>query len=200
MAFADGLAGKSIDKAAQQMLQIADQQGVETIWDRYEAQNPICGFGKLGLCCRICDIGPCRVSPFEDGPKKGACGADANTIASRHLARQVAAGVAAHSDHGRDICHALLLTAQGKAEGYSIKDPQKLRRIADEWNIDVAGRSDNDIAIDVARTALSMWNQDAQPQYMFTRAPEGTRARWERLGIIPRGVDREIVQTLLSTH
>ena len=200
MARADGSVNKSIDKAAQQMLQIAGQKGVETIWDRYEAQQPICGFGKLGLCCRICDIGPCRVSPFDDGPKKGACGADANTIASRHLARQVAAGASAHSDHGRDICHALLLAAQGKAEGYEIKDPQKLRRIANEWNVDVEGRSDNEIAIDVARTAMNMWNQDTQPLYMYTRAPEGTRQRWERLGTMPRGVDREIVQTLHSTH
>ena len=110
-----------------------------------------------------------------------ACGADAKIIASRNLARQVAAGVAAHSDHGRDVCHALLLTAQGKAEGYEIKDTQKLRRIAEEWNIDVAGRSDTEIAVDVAQTALNMWNQDAQPLYMYTRTPEGTRERWQQL-------------------
>ena len=109
------------------MLQIAEQKGVDTIWDRYEAQTPICGFGKMGICCRICDIGPCRIS--KKAPK-GACGADAATIASRHLARQVAAGASAHSDHGRDVCHALLLTAEGKAEGYEIKDGKKLRRIA----------------------------------------------------------------------
>ena len=132
MADADRLANKSIDKAAQQMLRITQQKGVETIWDRYQAQTPVCEFGKMGICCRICDIGPCRISPFEGGAKLGACGADANTIASRHLARQVAAGVAAHSDHGRDICHAMLLTAEGKAEGYEIKDTKKLRRIATE--------------------------------------------------------------------
>lgn len=200
MAQNKGFSEKSIDTAAQEMLHIVQQQGVQTIWDRYEAQTPICGFGRLGICCRICDIGPCRISPFDEGPKQGACGADANTIASRHLARQVAAGVAAHSDHGRDICHALLLTAQGKAEGYQIKDGQKLRRIAEEWNIEVEGRSDTEIAADVAQAALSMWNQDSQPIFMYSRAPEGTRRRWQQCGIMPRGVDREIVQTLHSTH
>jgi len=188
---------KSIDPAAKHMLQTMQQKGVETIWDRYEAQNPVCKFGKAGVCCRICDIGPCRIN--RRAPK-GACGADADVIASRHLARQVAAGVSAHSDHGRDICHALLLTAQGKAEGYEVKDREKLRRIAAEWNVDVVDRSDMEIAVDVAQTALSMWNQDTKPLYTYTRTPEGTRERWERCGIVPRGVDREVVQTLHSTH
>ncbi len=190
-------AEKSIDKAALHMLQQTQEKGIETIWDRYEAQTPVCKFGKTGVCCRICDIGPCRIT--KKAPL-GACGADADVIASRHLARQVAAGVAAHSDHGRDICHALLLTAEGKAEGYEIKDTEKLHRIAEEWNIDVDDRSDTEIAVDVAQTALTMWNQDAQPLYMYTRTPEGTRERWEQCGIVPRGVDREIVQTLHSTH
>ncbi len=190
-------AEKSVDKAALHMLQNTQKMGVETIWDRYEAQTPVCKFGKAGVCCRICDIGPCRIS--KRAPK-GACGADADVIASRHLARQVAAGVAAHSDHGRDICHALLLTAKGETEGYEIKDGEKLRRIAEEWDIEVADRRDTEIAVDVAQAALNMWNQDAKPLYMYTRAPEGTRDRWEKNGIVPRGVDREIVQTLHSTH
>ena len=193
----DGSAERSIDPAAQEMLLKVQEKGVVTIWDRYEAQTPVCKFGRTGICCRICDIGPCRISKKAS---KGACGADAAVIASRHLARQVAAGVSAHSDHGRDICNALLHTAQGKAEGYEIKDPKKLRRIAEEWNIEVSDRADTEIAIDVARAGLNMWNQDVQPLNMYTRAPEGTRERWEKLGIIPRGVDREIVQTLHSTH
>jgi carbon-monoxide dehydrogenase catalytic subunit len=199
MAENEGFCNRSIDKAAQHMLQIAQQQGVSTIWDRYEGQT-VCKFGKMGICCRICDIGPCRIGLGAKGPKQGACGADAATIASRHLARQVAAGVAAHSDHGRDICHALLLTAKGKAEGYQIKDAKKLRRIAEEWNIEVDGRPDADITADVAQAGLNMWNQDTQPLYMYTRAPEGTRQRWQQNSIIPRGVDREVVQTLHSTH
>ena len=188
---------KSIDPAAQQMLKKTQASGLETIWDRYEAQSPVCKFGKMGICCRICDIGPCRI---RKGADKGACGATAAVIAARNLARQVAAGVAAHSDHGRDVCHALLLTAEGKAEGYAIKDPEKLQRIAEEWGIDTEDRSVEEIAVDVAKKALTMWNQDVKPLYIYSRTPEGTRARWERLGIVPRGIDREVVQTLHSTH
>ncbi len=72
------LAKKSIDPAAQEMLQITQQKGLDTIWDRYEAQTPVCKFGKAGICCRICDIGPCRISKRAT---KGACGADAEVIA-----------------------------------------------------------------------------------------------------------------------
>ena len=97
------------DKATQKMIKIAAQENIETVWDRYEAMQPQCGFGKLGLCCRHCSMGPCRIDPYGDGPKVGVCGADADTIAARHLARMIASGTAAHSDHGRTVVETLEL-------------------------------------------------------------------------------------------
>ena len=41
--------------------------GIETVWDRYDTQDPHCGFGRLGLCCKNCNLGPCRIDPFGDG-------------------------------------------------------------------------------------------------------------------------------------
>ena len=123
---------RSVDRATQEMLQRTKQERLETAWDRWEAQQPQCGFGQLGICCRICNMGPCRIDPFGKGPQRGVCGADADTIVARNLARMIAAGAAAHSDHGRDVAHTLLLAAEGKG-GYQIKDPIKLRKIAAEF-------------------------------------------------------------------
>lgn len=104
------------------MLGRAEELDLETAWDRYEKMLPQCGFGELGLCCRICNMGPCRISPFEDtGPQKGICGATADIIVARNLIRMIAGGAAAHSDHGRDLAHTLLLTAQGKSGGMKLK-------------------------------------------------------------------------------
>ena len=81
----------------------ARQEGLETVWERFAAQQPQCGFCELGLSCRICVMGPCRIDPFGDGPQRGVCGADADIMVARNLGRMVAAGAASHSDHGRDL-------------------------------------------------------------------------------------------------
>ena len=125
---------KSVDRATQEMLEHAHDQRLETAWDRWEQQQPQCGFGQLGVCCRICNMGPCRIDPFGGEPRRGTCGADADTIVARNLVRMVAGGAAAHSDHGRDVAHTLLLAAEEKG-GYALKDPIKLRKIAAEFGI-----------------------------------------------------------------
>ncbi|MCK5199210.1 MAG: hypothetical protein KAR21_12705, partial [Spirochaetales bacterium] len=110
------------DKATQKMIKHAARKNIETVWDRYEIMQPQCGFGQLGLCCRHCTMGPCRIDPFGDGPKTGVCGADADTIAARHICRMIAAGAAAHSDHGRGVVHTLQLAAGNGGSAYKIKD------------------------------------------------------------------------------
>jgi hydroxylamine reductase (hybrid-cluster protein) len=92
----------------------AVQDGIETVWDRHEAQQPQCGFCDMGLSCRICIMGPCRVDPFGEGPQTGVCGADADIIVARNLCRMVAAGAASHSDHGRDLVEVLAGVADGR--------------------------------------------------------------------------------------
>lgn len=82
---------KSVDQASLKMLNKAAQEGIETAWDRYEKQQPQCGFGLLGICCRNCNMGPCRIDPFGDEPQEGVCGATADTIAARNLLRMIAA-------------------------------------------------------------------------------------------------------------
>jgi carbon-monoxide dehydrogenase catalytic subunit len=193
---------RSIDPASQQILKYAEEQGIETAFDRHDKQSPRCKFGELGLCCRICDMGPCRISPTSDkGNQKGVCGANRDTIAARQLIRQIAAGAAAHSDHGYDIARALLHTAQGKTEGYSIKGVDKLSTVAEEWGIATENRSVNEIAIEVAQTALAQWGQqEGELRFMASRAPKATIENWRKNDLMSRGIEHEIVETLHRTH
>ncbi len=192
---------RSIDPATHDMLAQAEKLGFKTAWDRYEAMLPQCGFGELGVCCRNCNMGPCRISPFEEaGPKAGVCGATADIIVARNLIRMIAAGAAAHSDHGRDIAHTLLLTAEGKGGGYEIKDEAKLKTLAGEYGIGTDGRSKEEIALDLARAAYGEFGKQEGPIRFTRRAPEKRVALWQSLGIDPRGIDREIVEIMHRTH
>ncbi|TET29205.1 anaerobic carbon-monoxide dehydrogenase catalytic subunit, partial [Candidatus Aerophobetes bacterium] len=191
---------KSIDSASQKMLKRANEEDIMTTWDRYEAMQPQCGFGELGICCRICNMGPCRIDPFGEGPQTGVCGASADTIVARNLARMIAAGAAAHSDHGRDVAHALLLAAQGKAKAYQIKDEEKLKVLAIEYGIKLEGRKKEEIAEELAEKVLSEFGQQHGELRMALRAPKKRVELWRKLGILPRGVDREIVEIMHRTH
>jgi carbon-monoxide dehydrogenase catalytic subunit len=175
---------RSIDPAAQQMLVRAQDLGAKTTWDRFDDMRPHCGFGELGLCCDICYMGPCRIDPFGERAQVGACGADAHLIVARNFARAVAAGAAAHSDHGREVVEAL-------ASGYAISNPGKLNALAAEYGVEPGGLA--------ARMASQFGLQDG-PLIPALRAPEGQRARWAKIGITPRGIDREIVELLHRTH
>jgi len=201
MAYSEKILSRSIDPAAHEMLARAEELGLETAWDRYEAQLPQCGFGELGVCCRHCNMGPCRISPFDgEGPKAGVCGATADIIVARGLIRMIAAGAAAHSDHGRDIAHTLLLTAEGKSGGYEIKDEAKLKALATEYGIDTEGRDNSEIGIDLAKAVYAEFGKQEGPIQFTRRAPEKRVALWKSLGIDPRGIDREIVEIMHRTH
>jgi carbon-monoxide dehydrogenase catalytic subunit len=195
-----GPAGHSVDTAAQKMLNIAAEEGFEVAYDRYAGMQPQCAFGQLGICCTNCAMGPCRIDPFGDGAQTGICGATADVIAARNLAKRSAVGSSAHSDHGRDIVHVLLAVSRDAAQGYSIKGEAKLRKLAKEWAIPVEGRTINEIAGEVAEAALGEFGRQEGRLRFVSRAPEKVRKRWERMGVVPRGIDREIVGTMHSTH
>ncbi len=127
---------RSIDPASREMLDVCQRAGLETAWDRLEKQQPQCGFGELGLCCRNCNMGPCRIDPFGEGASKGVCGATADIMVARNFLRSIAAGAAAHSDHARDVAQTFRAVVMGKAPSYSIKDQAKLERLMLEYGVD----------------------------------------------------------------
>lgn len=106
-------------KGVAELIEKAEEEGVKTAWHRFLEQQPQCSFGLLGICCRNCNMGPCRIDPFGTGATRGTCGADADTIVARNLLRMIAAGAATHSDHARDIVHVFRGTATGEFKGYN---------------------------------------------------------------------------------
>ena len=182
------------------MLRRARDEGIDTVWDRLAAQEPQCGYCSLGLSCRNCAMGPCRVDPFGDGPQKGVCGADADTIVARNLGRTIAAGAAAHSDHGRDILEVFAATVRGESSGYEIRDEGKLRAMAAEYGVATDGRPVEEIGRELADAMLEEYGCRKERLELTGRAPAARRELWETLGITPRGIDREPVEMLHRTH
>ncbi|MBC8473233.1 MAG: anaerobic carbon-monoxide dehydrogenase catalytic subunit [Candidatus Omnitrophica bacterium] len=191
---------RSADKASQHVLKQAEKDSVQLSWDRLEMMQPQCGFGDLGICCRNCRMGPCRIDPFGEGPQVGVCGANADTIVARNLLGHIAVGAAAHSDHGRDVAHTLALVGEGKAHDYGISDKVKLLEIANIYGISIDKKTDMQIAKEIAEKALSEFGQQHGELKFLSRAPKKRVEVWRKLGIMPRGIDREIVESLHRIH
>ncbi len=187
---------QSIDPAAQEMLIRADEIGVSTAFSRADAMVP-CNIGAAGMCCKLCGMGPCRLT--KEG-QTGVCGATIDTIQARNFVRAVAAGAAAHSDHGRDMAFTLKAVAEGKTEGYMIRDVAKLRTVAQHYNIPIEGRSPTEIANDLADLYIAQFGQQRGQIAPVIRAPEKRQKIWQEQGVIPRGIDREVVESLHRTH
>ena len=183
---------RSIDPASREMLDVCQRAGLETAWDRFEKQQPQCGFGELGLCCRNCNMGPCRIDPFGEGASKGVCGANADIIVARNFLRSIAAGAAAHSDHARDVAHTFRAVAMGDAPSYSIKDQAKLERLMKEYGVETQ--------IALADAIMAEFGKQDGPIQFTRRAPAKRLELWKKLGIEPRGIDREIVECMHRTH
>ena len=189
----------STDAAAQAMIARAQDEGLPLVWDRHARMQPSCGFGRAGLCCRVCHLGPCRLNPGGDGPQEGVCGASADLIVARNLARMIAAGVAAHADHGREVALTLLRTSENPTAGYAPKDETKLRELAREYGLVEEDRPVPALAADLARAALADFGRQEGEITGARRAPTARQDLWRRLGLTPRGIDREVVQMLHQT-
>lgn len=186
----------SIDPAAQQMIIRADQLGISTAFSRADDMVP-CNIGSAGMCCKLCGMGPCRLT--KDG-QTGICGATLDTIQARNLIRAIAAGAAAHSDHGRDMAFTLKAVANGEAEGYVIRDVAKLRVVAARYDIPIEGRAPEEIANDLADLYIAQFGQQRGEIVPAIRAPKKRQEVWRQHGVIPRGIDREVVESLHRTH
>jgi len=191
---------RALNEVDQEMIEKAINDGIETAWDRLGKQQPQCGFGQLGVCCNRCAMGPCRIDPFGVGPTRGVCGATADLIVARNFLDDLSVGAAAHSDHGREVLEVLLDTAEGKAQGYKIFGVDKLKDIAKEYSIKIKGRSKEEIAKELSLAMLNEFGTIKNKIQLAERAPEKTKEMWNKVGIMPRSVDREIVESMHRIH
>ena len=86
---------KSADAAVNQMLIKAHRKNVELAWDRAEAMQPQCGFGRMSICCDDCLEGPCRVNPFATEDQHTICGRDQYDLVVNDFLQSVSDGSAA---------------------------------------------------------------------------------------------------------
>ncbi len=186
---------EEMEAATQKLLELGSQAGADSWQQRVKNQTPHCKFGEEGTCCRICSMGPCRITPKAP---RGICGCDVHGIVARNYLRFTAGGSATHSDHGREICHTLYQTREGG--NYTVKDPEKLKRIAGEWGVETEGKDIYDLAHEVAEMALMEYGKPFGTQRFLSRAPEHTQKLWHDAGIEPRAIDREVSQSLHMTH
>jgi carbon-monoxide dehydrogenase catalytic subunit len=185
------------DPASIEVLKKAEKECIETCFSRYETQKNQCKFGTSGVCCKICHMGPCRITPKSP---RGICGADADTIVARNYLREVVAGTAAHSDHGRHLVLLLKKVAEGKEKDYNIKDVTALRRCAKYYGIKTEGRGDNDIALELSELFIGEFSSQEEPLKTLRLAPEKQQAIWKNTKVEPLGIDRMVVESMHRTH
>lgn len=197
----------TIDPVTLEGLKKADEGGYSTAFHRARVLSA-CPIGKGGTCCKICNMGPCRVlppkgkteTPEERKKRCGLCGATPETIAARNFARMVAAGAAAHSDHGRHVAHTFLHAAKGELPDYQIKDIPKLLAVAMDFGVETDGREIKDIAIEVGEKALAQYGQQDGEISNVKRAPLKRQEIWRKEKVIPAGIDRPVVEVMHMTH
>ena len=202
----------TIDLATQEMIDLAHKLEVETVFDRAVNMKP-CNIGTQGTCCKNCGMGPCRLPLPKGGidgedERKGLCGATPNTIAARNFIRMIAGGAAAHSDHGRSVAEVFMSAARKETDAYKIKDTNKLLEVAKYLGIKTQVEKDgetldrdlDEIALKVADKAMNEWGK-AEGELLFAkRAPEERYNLWKKMGVVPRNIDREIVEIMHRTH
>ena len=186
---------EEMEAATNALLENGKKVGADSWQQRVKNQTPHCGFGEAGTCCRICSMGPCRITPKSP---RGICGCDVHGIVARNFLRFTAGGSATHSDHGREICHTLHQAKEGG--NYQVKDPEKLIRIAKEWGVETEGKDIYDLAHEMSELALLEYGKPFGVQRFLKRAPEHTQKLWHDAGIEPRAIDREVSTAMHMTH
>ena len=186
---------EEMEAATASLLENGKKVGADSWQQRVKNQTPHCGFGEAGTCCRICAMGPCRITPKSP---RGICGCDVHGIVGRNFLKFTAGGSATHSDHGREIMHTLHQTKEGG--NYQVKDPEKLIRIAHEWGVETEGKDIYELAHEMAEIGLLEYGKPFGVQRFLKRAPEHTQELWHKAEIEPRAIDREVATALHMTH
>jgi carbon-monoxide dehydrogenase catalytic subunit len=202
----------SIDLGTQELLAHAQKLGIDTVFDRAVNMKP-CAIGIQGICCKNCSMGPCRLPLPKSGiegedNRKGLCGATANTIAARNFIRMIAGGASAHSDHGRGVAEVFLAAARKETNVYQIKDTEKLLAIAPHLGVattvevdgETKDRDIDEIAVEVGEVAIAEWGKPEGEILYMKRAPATLYEKWKKQGVLPRNIDREIVEIMHRTH
>ena len=185
------------DPAVREMILRQNQLGFDTTFDRFDSQQPQCGFGMAGICCKICNMGPCKITSKSP---KGVCGADADLIVARNLLRSAAAGAAQHGMHGREVILSLKWAAEGKLD-LPILGQQKIKDTAKAFGIKTERRSIKKIASELADVLLEDMSRTVPGDYKIIEAlgSEERKKVWKELDILPISAYHEVFEAYHKT-
>ena len=185
------------DPAVKEMMIRMEQIGCDTTFDRFDAQKPQCSFGLAGVCCRNCCMGPCKIT--KKSPR-GVCGADADLIVARNLLRSMAAGVAAHGVHAREVLLAMKFAAEGKLD-LPILGEDKVRKTAVQFGLDTEGKNINELALELADILLEDLSRTVPGEFRTIQAAatEERKKVWADMDILPIGAYHEVFEALHRT-
>ncbi len=189
----------TICEATAKMIAKGRRDGVETAFDRAANMKP-CPIGADSACCKHCSMGPCRLNAKDPYGKVGVCGATIDTIMARNFGRMIAAGAAAHTDHGMSMLDLFRDVVNGKITDYQIKDVHKLEKVAQSIGIETEGRPIKDIANDLYDELERTYTQVEGEIPFVSRVPEKTLETWRKNGVVPRGAMREVMELIHRTH
>lgn len=186
----------SIHESINQMQKRTRELGVDTVFDRYQLQQPQCGFGMQGICCQLCSHGPCRIT--KKAPS-GICGASADTIVARNLLRLAVHGAAAYTHHLEELAKTIKATVAGKTP-FKIGDENKLREIAGVAGLDTT-RSTSELADQLADLILTELRKGSDEPLALVKlfAPKTRLEVWEKLNVIPGGILSEVRDALTKS-
>jgi carbon-monoxide dehydrogenase catalytic subunit len=188
---------RACDPASVEAIQKAERDCVDLSFFRMDLQKNQCTYGTKGLCCRICHMGPCRITAKS---QLGVCGANADTIVARNFLREVAGGVASHSDHGRHLVLLLKKIGLGKGGSYIIKDEGALRKIAAWYGIDKPAMPIPELAVKLADILINEYTSQEDKLKTLKLAPLNRQGIWKKREVEPEGIDRMIVEAMHRTH
>ena len=187
---------RTLDRTSQMVLKKAMKDGADTVWDRLERQTPHCKFCLDGISCQRCAMGPCRI--MGGGPHKRCLRQRCESDRRQEPLDRVAMGAAAFRP--RKGCGGS--RAQGRQRRGSRLSRQrweKLNLLAKEYGISTKGGV-NKTAEKVALAMLDEFGTVKGELEMIKRAPAGSRELWKKIGIMPRGIDREVVEAMHRVH
>jgi anaerobic carbon-monoxide dehydrogenase catalytic subunit len=185
------------DPAVKAMLHHMEEIGCETCFDRFDGQKPQCSFGMAGICCKNCNMGPCKITKKCS---RGICGAGADLIVARNLLRWVAAGVAAHGARGREIMIALKSAAEGALD-IPIEGKEKALKAARQFGIVTENVSIEEVVSKLADMLLSDLSRTLPDSHVTLQAFATAERiqKWKELDILPISAYHEVFEALHRT-
>jgi len=188
---------KTPNIATKELIKKISDEGNETCLDRFEKQQPQCSFGLKGLCCKMCQWGPCRITEKSPG---GICGRSQDEIVISNHIRALVSGLAAHGRHAHEVIYTIKGIADGKIN-LKLKGKERIKEMADKLGIDTQNKSENQLAGEIANILIEdlgrMDNKNIKLLDIF--APEERKILWEKLDLLPRSAAYEIMESLHIT-